>query len=201
MAHEVVITPAGIRSGLIDMPAILQISWLLTVRIVMRPSLLSASAFLVGCLFWTWGHDLAWASPVLEQPAPPLIVTQLDGRIFDLSKMRGKVVLVNYWATWCGPCKKEMPLLSELYQRHHSEGLEIIGISADRPEYFKKMRKMSKSLSYPTAAINQISNNGFGPPEGFPLTYIIDANGVVRDKFVEVRDELLKNVVLPLLPH
>jgi len=144
---------------------------------------------------------MALGSPILEQPAPQLIVTQLDGRVFDLAKMRGKVVLVNYWATWCAPCKREMPTLNAFYQRYHSEGLEIIGISADRPEDFRKMRKMSNSLAYPAAAINQITDNGFGPPEGFPLTYVIDAKGVVRDKFVEVREELLRDVVLPLLPR
>jgi cytochrome c biogenesis protein CcmG, thiol:disulfide interchange protein DsbE len=75
----------------------------------------------------------------------------------------------------------------------------LIGISADRPAEFAKMRKMSGSLAYPTALSNQISSNGFGAPEGFPLTYVVDGKGVVRDKFIEVRDELLQNVVLPLL--
>lgn len=178
-----------------------QISWMLITRIFMRGSMFSVAGFIVGCLAWALGHSLARGSPILDQSAPVLIVTQLDGRIFDLSEMRGKVVLVNYWATWCAPCKKEMPLLSVFYRRHHSEGLEIIGISADRPQDFEKMREISRSLPYPTAAINQISNNGFGPPEGFPLTYVIDVNGIVRDKFIEVRDELLTDVVLPLVPR
>jgi cytochrome c biogenesis protein CcmG/thiol:disulfide interchange protein DsbE len=144
---------------------------------------------------------LATAAPTLDQVSPPLVATQLDGHVFDLSKLRGTVVLVTYWATWCAPCKKEMPILNAFYRQHHSEGLEIIGISADRPEDFPKMRKMSRSLSYPTALLNQVSENGFGPPEGFPLTYVIDGNGVVRDKFIEVRDELLNNIVIPLLPR
>ena len=50
----------------------------------------------------------------------------------------------------------------------------MIGISADRPQDFAKMRKMSSSLAYPTATLNQITDNGFGPPEGFPLTYVVD---------------------------
>lgn len=143
--------------------------------------------------------DLVWASPVLEQSAPSLVVTQLNGQVFDLSKMRGKVVLVNYWATWCAPCKREMPTLNEFYRRHHADGVELISISTDRPEDFAKMRKISRSLAYPTAYFNEISDDGFGAPEGFPLTYVIDGNGVVRDKFVEVRNQLLNDVVLPLL--
>ena len=158
------------------------------------------TAFLVAYLFLL-NHDLALGGPVIDQLAPVLIANQLDGHQFDLSKLRGKVVLVNYWATWCEPCKKEMPTLNAFYQLHHNDGLEIIGISADRPEDLRKMRKTSSSLAYPTAALDQISDNGFGTPEGFPLTYVIDVNGIVRDKFIEVQDELLKAVVLPLLPH
>jgi cytochrome c biogenesis protein CcmG, thiol:disulfide interchange protein DsbE len=141
------------------------------------------------------------AAPVIDQPAPSLILKQLNGEVFDLSKMRGKVVLVNYWATWCAPCKKEMPILNSFYQRHRGDGLEVIGISADRPQDFAKMRKMSGSLAYPTATMNQITDNGFGPPEGFPLTYVVDGSGIIRDKFIDVREQLLRDVVLPLLPH
>lgn len=154
--------------------------------------LLSALAYLSTC-------GSVAATPALDQPAPQLTAVQMDGQVFDLSKLRGRVVLVTYWATWCAPCKKEMPILSEFYRKHHSEGLELIGISADRPEDFGKARKMSRSVSYPTALNSQITDNGFGAPEGFPLTYVIDGDGIVRDKFVEVRDELLKDVVLPLL--
>jgi cytochrome c biogenesis protein CcmG, thiol:disulfide interchange protein DsbE len=63
------------------------------------------------------------------------------------------------------------------------------------------MRKMSNALAYPTATLDQITDNGFGPPAGFPLTYVVDRDGVIRDKFIDVREQLLKDVVLPLLPQ
>jgi cytochrome c biogenesis protein CcmG, thiol:disulfide interchange protein DsbE len=63
------------------------------------------------------------------------------------------------------------------------------------------MRKVSNTLAYPAATLNQITDDGFGPPEGFPLTYVVDRNGVIRDKFIDVRGQLLRDVVLPLLPH
>lgn len=110
-------------------------------------------------------------------------------------------MLVNYWATWCAPCKKEMPTLNSFYQRYHEQGLEIIGISADHPKDFAKMRKISSALAYPTSTLNSISQDGFGAPEGFPLTYVIDRDGVVRDKFIDVREQLLHDAVLPLLQH
>jgi cytochrome c biogenesis protein CcmG/thiol:disulfide interchange protein DsbE len=156
---------------------------------------------IVASLLWTLGPGPAWAAPVMDQPAPSLILTQLNGEVFDLSKMHGKVVLVNYWATWCAPCKKEMPILNSFYRRYHGDGLEVVGISADRPQDLAKMRKMSNSLAYPTATISQIADNGFGQPDGFPLTYVIDRNGVVRDTFIDVREQLLLDVVLPLMAH
>ena len=147
------------------------------------------------------GRAPAGGAPSINDAAPALVLSELGGETFDLSKLRGKVVLVNYWATWCAPCKKEMPVLNSFYRRYHEQGLEMIGISADHPEDFAKMRKMSGTLAYPTSTLDKISQDGFGPPEGFPLTYVIDRGGIVRDKFIDVREQLLRDVVLPLLQH
>ena len=76
---------------------------------------------------------LAFASVTVGNAAPALVVPELDGQTFDLSALRGKVVIVNFWATWCPPCRKEMPALDAFYRRYHGNGLEMIGVSADRP--------------------------------------------------------------------
>jgi cytochrome c biogenesis protein CcmG, thiol:disulfide interchange protein DsbE len=166
----------------------------------MRPTCLALRWF-VGLLIWAFACDWLYAAPALGEAAPPLVLTDLDGKTFDLAKLRGKVVLVNYWATWCEPCKVELPTLNAFFQRYHDRGLEIIGISVDFKSDIEKVPKAAKALAYPVALLSAINDNGFGPPEGVPLTYVIDAEGVVRDKFVAAPDKLLHDVVVPMLPR
>jgi cytochrome c biogenesis protein CcmG, thiol:disulfide interchange protein DsbE len=155
----------------------------------------------VGLLAMPMRSDIACAAPAMNEAAPPLVATALDGETLDLAKLRGKVVLVNFWATWCAPCRKEMPILDAFYRRYRAQGLELIGISVDFARDSAKMRKAAGAVSYPTAMANDISVNGFGPPEGVPVTYVVDAEGVVRDKFIATPNKLLHDVVIPLLPH
>ena len=76
----------------------------------------------------------ASAEVAIDGAAPSRVLTELNGDTFGLSQKRGKVVLVTYWATWCAPCKKEMPVLDSFFRRYRERGLEVIGISADRPQ-------------------------------------------------------------------
>jgi cytochrome c biogenesis protein CcmG, thiol:disulfide interchange protein DsbE len=143
----------------------------------------------------------ARAAPEIGKPAPELVVSELDGATFDLAKLRGKVVLVNYWATWCAPCRKDMPKLDAFYRRYHDQNLEMIGISVDRDSDLPKVRKVMAKLAYPVALLKAVTNDGFGPPTGVPITWIIDTDGKVHDMMIDVRDELLDTLVRPLLPH
>jgi thiol-disulfide isomerase/thioredoxin len=145
--------------------------------------------------------ESARAAPHIDEAAPPLVLTTLDGSTFDLTKQRGKVVMVNYWATWCAPCRREMPKLDAFYRKYQSQGLEIVGISIDFERDLEKARKAARGIAYPIALAKAITTNGFGMPEGVPITWIIDTDGKVRDRFIEVRDELLNDIVVPLLPH
>jgi cytochrome c biogenesis protein CcmG, thiol:disulfide interchange protein DsbE len=143
----------------------------------------------------------ARAAPQIDEAAPSLVLTTIDGGTFDLGKLHGKVVMVNYWATWCAPCRKEMPKLDTFYSRYHNRGLAIIGISIDFDRDLAKARKVAGSVSYPTALVKAISEDGFGTPKSVPITWIIDTDGRVRDRLIEVRDELLDGIVVPLLPR
>ena len=163
-----------------------------------RKSIAAATAAILGLAS---ASGPARATPEIDKAAPALVVTTLDGQTFDLAKLRGKVVLVNYWATWCVPCRKEMPRLDAFYRRYHGHGLEIIGISIDFPRDFPKVEKAAHAVGYPTAVSKAITENGFGTPQGVPVTWVIDGEGKVRDRFIEVRDELLNGIVVPLLPH
>jgi cytochrome c biogenesis protein CcmG, thiol:disulfide interchange protein DsbE len=158
------------------------------------------SVLLPGLSAAVLGGALASAEPVVDRPAPDLVADTLDGTVFDLGKLHGDVVLVNYWATWCAPCRKDMPKLDAFYRRHR-QNLQMIGISVDRPNDLPKVRKVAATLAYPVAMLKSVTVDGFGPPEGVPITWIVDADGKVRDRMIDVRDELLASLVAPLLPH
>jgi cytochrome c biogenesis protein CcmG, thiol:disulfide interchange protein DsbE len=145
----------------------------------------------------------AYGDSELGQPAPALIVEELNGNTFDLATQRGKVTIVNFWATWCPPCRKEMPALDAFYRRYHAQGLEMIGLSADRPHERSAVIKVMQSYSYPAAMLDDAKSDGFADPSALPVTYIVDAQGIIRAKFTPdenpVTEQSLAAAVLPLL--
>ena len=139
------------------------------------------------------------------EAAPPLVIAELNGQVFDLAAMRGRVVVVNFWATWCPPCQREMPALDAFYRSYHRLGLEMIGLSADRSHDQAEVPKVMQSFSYPAAILDQATVNGFGAPATLPFTLVIDGNGIVRARFTAdgtpLTEKTLAAAVLPLLPH
>jgi thiol-disulfide isomerase/thioredoxin len=144
----------------------------------------------------------AWAVDVGER-APTLTAKTLNGETFDLHKDANQVVIVNFWASWCEPCREEMPALETYYQQHKSEGLKVIAISMDDPEDDAMVHKVMASYSYPAAFQRDADFSGFGRIWRMPMTYVIDRQGVVRkdgsvgDPKIELL--LLDKLVTPLL--
>jgi cytochrome c biogenesis protein CcmG, thiol:disulfide interchange protein DsbE len=157
---------------------------------------------LIGCAS---PYLLAASAPQIGQPAPALRVEQLDGHTFDLATLRGKVVIVNFWATWCGPCRAEMPMLDAFYRQHHEQGLELLGLSIDEPRDLRDVKKVMSRFSYPAALGKTARDNAFGAPLAVPMTYVIDSGGILRARLLPtgkdgLSEQALAQTVLPLLP-
>ncbi len=131
-----------------------------------------------------WLHvQAAIAAPAVGKAAPAFVGQDLDGRPLDLAALHGHVVIVNLWATWCTPCRAEMPMLDAFYKAHRAEGLVLVGLSADRHRDLGDMRKVMQAFSYRAAMLADAKSNGFGSPGALPLTYVIDARGEVHAIF------------------
>jgi cytochrome c biogenesis protein CcmG, thiol:disulfide interchange protein DsbE len=169
----------------------------------MLSRLLWYAALGAGVLAFAGFSPLACAATAIGQPAPSLVVQELDGQTFDLGAVRGKVVIVSFWATWCPPCRAEMPVLDAFYRRYHGQGLEMIGLSADRPHDRSDVSKVMQSFSYPAAMLDDAKVNDFGTPGALPMTVVIDGQGMIRAQLTPdqtaVTEKSLSAAVLPLL--
>ncbi len=128
-----------------------------------------------------------------------LAVTTVDGRELDMESLRGKVVVVNFWATWCGPCLAEMPALEALYQRYHDKGLELIAVSVDRPSARDRVKKVASRYHFPVAMASDATKNSFGVPTGVPVTFVMDAEGIGRHQLIMEEPSAIQQAIVPLL--
>ena len=114
--------------------------------------------------------------------APALSLKDLRGRTVRLSDYRGKVVLVNFWATWCPPCRAEMPDLIKWQRDYRKKGLQVIGITYP-PQEKSEVREFTRSLkiNYPIVIGSKETREVFFQGETLPLTVIIDREGRVRE--------------------
>ena len=138
-----------------------------------------------------------------EVRAPQFVLRDLNGRTVRLSDYKGKVVLINFWATWCPPCRAEMPDLVRLQTEHAKEGLQIIGITYP-PERKSRVRRFARSLkvNYPIILGTRQIKARFSSEETLPLTVVINRDGSVshiisgillREEFEEQIKPLLLN--------
>ena len=139
---------------------------------------------------------LAWAAPRLwphvgallgvragDRARPEATVTLLDGRSLSLVDLRGQVVLVNVWATWCAPCRVEMPLLEQTWQRHRAAGFLLLGASVDRGDPADVRAFLAeRGISYPVAIVGADVIQALGGVMGYPTSILIGRDGRVQHR-------------------
>lgn len=118
-----------------------------------------------------------------DHQRPVFAVATLTGAPVSDSTLRGHVVLVNFWATWCLPCRAEMPLLQAMANRHKAAGLVVLGLSVDRtaPETVTQWLR-ERDITYPVAMVGRDAETAFGGVQGYPTSVLLDRTGTVRYK-------------------
>jgi cytochrome c biogenesis protein CcmG/thiol:disulfide interchange protein DsbE len=115
------------------------------------------------------------------RPAPEIVVDRLNGHSLALSSLRGKVVLLDVWASWCGPCKQELPMLDAIAGRLHKRGVEVLAVSVDQErenvdKFLGARSRWNLTIAHdPKGAIADTFQ-----PEKMPTSYVIDRAGIVR---------------------
>lgn len=136
------------------------------------PSLLAATAVLT----------LALSASALDagERAPDIGLRDLDGNNVTMSSLRGNVVIVDFWASWCEPCAEEMPVLERLYTTYRGQGLRVVGVSQDRTADNMRSFLNDHSVSFPIVHDASHAVAGRYEPPRMPTSYIVDRSGVVR---------------------
>jgi thiol-disulfide isomerase/thioredoxin len=117
---------------------------------------------------------------------PDFATRDLRGLRISSADLRGKVVLIDFWATWCQPCKKEMPGYQKLADRYRAQGFAVIGFKLDIMADTEEPRTFARRLGirYPLAVAKDEIKNKFGGIEGLPTTFIYDRQGILRQKII-----------------
>ncbi len=167
----------------------------------MKKILLTCALLFVSNLFvnYVFAADL-----VVGKPAPDIEAKLIDtGDTFQTAHMRGKVVIVNFWATWCAPCRAEMPAIHAYLEKHKAEGLEVLAISMDEARDLPAVKKVAQQYAFKVALKADSNIKGLGRIWRMPTTFVIDRDGILRKNGhvgdAEITMAELDALVTPLL--
>jgi cytochrome c biogenesis protein CcmG, thiol:disulfide interchange protein DsbE len=122
------------------------------------------------------------AQPEIGEPAPELHGHFLDGEEFDLAKMRGQVVLVNYFSSFCKFCAYEIGNLETFYENHKARGFAVIVVAIDDVADRERVKRMLDNYGLPGTLVSELETNGFGPRYPTPTAFIVDRAGILRHR-------------------
>ena len=136
---------------------------------------------------------VAYLPPVFPRPAPELALTDLKGVTLDWKSLEGKVVLVDFWATWCVPCRKTMPALQALHDRYADRGFVVLGISIDQAKDAAKVKRfaIARKITYPLAIDGEKGSawERFAV-KAVPAAFLVDGKGQVVAQWTGTIDEV-----------
>jgi peroxiredoxin len=127
-------------------------------------------------------------------------VKDMNGATVNLANFKGKVILLNFWATWCGPCKVEIPEFVRAYDEHKDKGFVVLGVSIDdTPDQLKEFARQYK-IPYPMLLNQENVEQAYGPIYGVPVSFFIGRDGLIcRKQMGEVKKEMLEQELRSLL--
>lgn len=156
----------------------------------LRRHITVANVLTLAVLLWAAPRLLPHAGALVGVRSGPTATPQYDyvsltGEPLSTESLRGKVVLVNFWATWCLPCRVEMPALDAMHRRHADSGFVVVGLAVDRVSTAAVRAFIAeRGVSYPIAHVGPVAEAAFGGVQGYPMSFLLDRSGRIRHRVI-----------------